>query len=155
MTHYIPKGYNTITPYLFIKNAAQALEFYKTAFGATELMRMAGPGGKIMHAEMQLGDSRFMLADENEEHGAKSPQTIGGTPGLLMIYVKDADAISANAISQGAKMLRPMEDKFYGDRSGAVIDPFGFIWEISTHTEDVSEDEMRRRIEKMKSESCS
>jgi PhnB protein len=150
MVNHIQEGYHTLTPYLFIRNAGQAIEFYKNVFGATELMRMPGPGGKIMHAEMQLGDSRMMLADENLEQGAKSPLAIGGTPVLLHIYVPDVDAVFAHSLKAGARALRQIEDKFYGDRSGAITDPFGHLWEISTHKEDLSPEEMRERMEKMK-----
>jgi PhnB protein len=143
----IPDGYHSVTPYLIVKGAANALEFYKKAFGATELMRMAGPGGCVMHAEVKIGDSPIMLADEFPEMGARSPQTIGGSPVSICLYVEDVDAVAGKAIAAGAKVLRPVKDQFYGDRSGTFEDPFGHTWTISTHKEDVSPEEMRRRSE--------
>jgi len=144
-TNYIPAGYHTLTPYLVVNGAARALEFYKQAFGATEVARMPGPGGKIMHAEIKIGDSHLMLADEFPEMDARSPQTIGGTPVGLMLYFEDADAVFARAVSAGAKVLRPVQDQFYGDRSGTVADPFGHKWTISTHKEDLSMEEIQKR----------
>ena len=144
-TNYIPAGYHTLTPYLVVNGAARALEFYKQAFGATEVARMPGPGGKIMHAEIKIGDSHLMLADEFPEMDARSPQTIGGTPVGLMLYFEDADAVFARAVSAGAKVLRPVQDQFYGDRSGTVADPFEHKWTISTHKEDLSMEEIQKR----------
>ncbi len=145
----IPAGYHSVTPYLIIKGAARALDFYQRAFGATELMRIPGPGDQIGHAEMLLGDSHIMLADECPQMKALSPQTIGGTPVLLHLYVPDADAMFAQAIAAGASVEEPMENKFYGDRSGSVLDPFGHRWTLSTHVEDVSPEEIGRRLAAM------
>ncbi len=145
----IPEGYHTITPYLIINGAADAIEFYKKAFGATELFRMGGPGGRVMHAEMKIGDSPFMLADEFPEMGYRSPKSLGGTPVSLMLYVEDVDALAAQATAAGAKVMRPVQDQFYGDRSGTFVDPFGHVWTISTHKEDVSMEEMKRRMAAM------
>jgi PhnB protein len=144
-----PDGYHTATPYLIVNDGAQAIDFYKKAFGATELMRMPGPNGKIGHAEIRIGDSAIMLADEHPEMGARSPQTLGGSPVFLMIYVKDADGTTAQAEAAGAKILRPLENQFYGDRSATVLDPFGHTWTISTHIEDVPPDELARRAAAM------
>jgi PhnB protein len=143
----IPDGYHSITPYLIVKGAAKALEFYKKAFAATESIRMDGPNGRVMHAEIKIGDSFVMLADEVPEMGARSPDTIGGTPVGLMIYTADVDAMTKQAIASGAKVDRPVQDQFYGDRSGTVVDPFGHKWTIATHKEDVSPEEMSRRFE--------
>jgi PhnB protein len=143
----VPEGYHTVTPYLIIKGAAQALEFYKRAFGAQELFRMADPSGKIGHAEMQIGDSRVMLADEHPEMGHRGPSSPGATPVSLLLYVPDVDALAAQAIAAGASVSRPVQDQFYGDRSGTVIDPFGHVWTIATHKEDLAPEEMKRRAE--------
>jgi PhnB protein len=144
-TSYTPAGYHTATPYLIVNGAARAIEFYKRAFGATEAVRMEGPDGKVGHAEIKIGDSCIMLADEHPEMDARSPQAIGGTPVSLMLYVPDCDAIVAKAVSLGAKVLKPVQDQFYGDRSGTLADPFGHKWTIATHTEDVSPGEMQKR----------
>jgi len=141
----IPDGYHSVTPYLIIGTAAEAIEFYKTAFGAIELMRMPAPGGKIGHAEIKIGDSPIMLADEFPEMGYKSPQTLGGSPVSIMIYVEDVDAVFDQAVGAGAKVQRPVKDQFYGDRMGTLEDPFGHVWHVSTHKEDVSAEEMERR----------
>lgn len=142
----IPEGFHTATPYLIIKDAASAIEFYKKAFGATELMRMADPGGKIRHAEITIGDSPFMITDENPEFPEwLSPQSRGGTPVHIYLYVEDVDAVFGRAIAAGAKQLLAVQDQFYGDRSGAVTDPFGHVWYIATHIEDVSPEDIRRR----------
>jgi PhnB protein len=145
----IPDGYHTITPYLIVAGAAQAIDFYCQAFGATEIIRFPMPGGKVGHAELQIGDSQIMLADESPDCGAKGPLTVGGTPVSLMIYVQDSDAVYAKATSLGAKVVKPLQDQFYGDRSGTVTDPFGHQWTIATHKEDVSPEEMKRRIDAM------
>ncbi len=141
----IPDGYHTVTPYLIIKGAAQAIDFYKKAFGATELFRMAQPDGKIGHAEIKIGDSPIMLSDEVPEMGYLGPQTLGGTPVSILIYVEDVDSVFSQSIAAGAQEQRPVEDKFYGDRGGSLVDPFGHVWHIATHTEDVSPEEMEKR----------
>jgi PhnB protein len=145
----IPAGYHSVTPYLSVKGAAQAIEFYKQAFGASEVMRLAGPDGKIAHAEIKIGDSFIMLADESLEWGNRSPQTIGGTPVVLALYVADVDAVAQKAVSAGATVLIPVADQFYGDRSGRVVDPFGHQWMIATHKEDVPNAEIQKRFEAM------
>ena len=143
----IPEGYHSVTPYLVMKNAAAAIKFYKKAFGAVELFRMAGPGGKIGHAEIKIGDSPVMLADEYPDMGFKGPESLGGTPVSLMIYVDDVDKIYPQAIAAGGKEVRPLQNQFYGDRSGTLTDPFGHVWTISTHVEDVPEEELAKRAE--------
>jgi PhnB protein len=141
-----PDGYHTATPYLILDGAAKALDFYKKAFSATELMRMADPKtGKVGHAEIKIGDSPIMLADEHPEMGYRSPKALGGTPVSIMLYVDDVDAIAKQAQAAGAKVLRPVQDQFYGDRSGTFEDPFGHVWTIATHKEDIPPDEMKRR----------
>jgi len=144
----IPEGYHSLTPYLCIDGAAKALEYYTKAFGATEVMRMEH-GGKIAHAEMQIGNSRFMLSDEHPEMGYKGPKSIGGSPIGLMIYVDDVDTTFKQAIEAGGVEMRAVQDQFYGDRSGTLTDPFGHIWTVSTHTEDVSQEEMDKRMAAM------
>jgi PhnB protein len=141
----IPEGYHTATPYLYIRGAASALDFYKKAFGAKEVMRFPGPGGKLMHAEMQIGNSIIMLADENVDMGVRGPQTLGGCSSSFMLYVEDVDAQFAQAVAAGAKVQRPIKDQFYGDRSGTLEDPFGHVWTIATHKEDVTVEEAMRR----------
>jgi PhnB protein len=141
----VPDGYHTATPYLIVQGAARALEFYKQAFGATELMRFDGPGGRVGHAEIRIGNSPIMLADEHPEMGARGPRTIGGSPISILLYVEDVDACVARAVAAGATVRRPVKDQFYGDRSGMIEDPFGHVWSIATHTEDVSHEEMQRR----------
>ena len=131
--------------YLIIKDAAQAIEFHKKAFGATEVMRFAQPDGKIGHAEIKIGDSHIMLADEFPEMGARSPQSLGGSPVSILLHVEDVDAQAKRAVAAGAKVLRPVKDQFYGDRSGSFEDPFGHQWHIATHVEDVAPDEMHKR----------
>lgn len=143
----IPAGYHSVTPYLIIDGAADALEFYKRAFGAREQFRMPAPGGKIGHAEIKIGDSAVMLADEYPEMGARSPRALGGAGVSLMIYVERVDDVFKQALKAGAKELQPLENKFYGDRSGTLQDPFGHVWTISTHVEDVSTEEVRRRAQ--------
>lgn len=146
---YIPEGYNTITPYLIIKGAAQAIDYYKNVFGATVVVRMDWPGGKVAHAELQIGDSRIMLADENPSMGATIASTIGNSPVSLYVYLPDVDRVVEKAVAEGAKVLKPVQDQFYGDRSGFLQDPFGHFWGIATHVEDVSEQEMKERMKKM------
>ncbi len=141
----IPEGYHSLTPYLIIKGATEAIEFYKNAFGATELFRFPAPEGKIGHAEIKIGDSPVMLADEYPDMGYKGPQTLGGSPVSLMIYVDDVDATFDKAVGAGATVKEAVSDKFYGDRMGTVVDPFGHIWHVATHKEDVSVEEMQRR----------
>ncbi len=148
-TNYIPDGYHTATPYLIISGAGSAIEFYQRAFGATEKLRLNGPGGKVMHAKIQIGDSRLMLADEFPEMGARSPQSVGGTPIFLMLYVEDVDAATARAVDAGARVLRPVQDQFYGDRSGTIADPFGHQWTLATHTENLSQEEIEQRFAAM------
>lgn len=141
----IPEGHHTVTPYLIIKGAAEAIEFYKRAFDAKEAMRMAQPDGRVGHAELAIGDSRIMLADEFPEMGARSPKTLGGSPVSLHLYVADVDALAARATAAGIKVLRPVQDQFYGDRTGSFEDPYGHLWHIATHKEDVPMEELRRR----------
>jgi PhnB protein len=143
----IPDGYNQAIPYLACRNAAKALEFYAKAFGATEQMRMAAPDGKIGHAEIKIGNALIMLSDEYPEMKVLSPQTIGGTPVGIHIYVPDVDALNTRAIAAGATVERAIADQFYGDRSVTLLDPFGHRWFFATHVEDVAPDEMKRRAE--------
>jgi PhnB protein len=145
----IPDGYHNVTPYLYVRNAAGAIEFYKNVFGATEIMRMPGPDGRIMHAELRLGDSVVMLADENPHMGIMSPQTVGGFSAGMLLYVPSVDAVVKRAVENGAKALRPIKDQFYGDRSGSILDPFGHMWTVSTHVEDVAPEEMKKRMAAM------
>jgi PhnB protein len=145
----IPEGYHTITPYLIVKGAAKAIDFYKKAFGAKELFRMDGPGGTVAHAELEIGDSRIMLADESPQMGFTGPEPGSRTSVGLMVYVPDVDKIAAQAIAAGIKTEREVQDQFYGDRSGNFVDPFGHRWTISTHKEDVSKEEMDRRMAAM------
>lgn len=146
--HYIPKGYNSVTPYLVIKGAAAAIEYYKKVFGATEEMRMPAPGGRIGHAELKIGDSHIMLADESPEMGHQSPLQLGTSPVSMLLYVKDVDSTVERAVADGAKVLKPVEDQFYGDRMGFIQDPFGHRWGVATHKEDVSPEEMEERAKK-------
>jgi PhnB protein len=141
----IPDGYHSVTPYLSISGAAAAIDFYKKAFGAVELFRMEQPDGKIGHAEIKIGDSPIMLADEYPEMNSVGPKTLGGTSVSLLIYVEDVDTVFKTAIEAGAQEQRPVEDKFYGDRMGSLIDPFGHVWHVGTHVEDVSPEEMEKR----------
>jgi PhnB protein len=145
----IPEGYHSLTPYLYIKGAAKAIDFYKKIFGATETVRMPGPNGTIGHAELKIGDSAIMLADENQQHTALGPETVGGTPIGLLLYVSNVDDITKKSIEAGAKLDRPVENMFYGDRQGTITDPFGHKWFISTHIEDVTPDEMKKRMAAM------
>lgn len=143
----VPEGYSTATPYLIVSGASDAIEFYKKAFGATEVMRFAAPNGKIGHAEIQIGNSRIMLADEHPEMGYRSPQSIGGSATGIMLYVEDVDRVFMQAIEAGGNVKEAVKDQFYGDRSGSLVDPFGHWWTVATHVEDVSEEEMQRRME--------
>ena len=145
----IPDGYHSVTPYLIVKGAVGALEFYKKGLGATELFRIDAPGGKIGHAEIKIGDSPIMLADENSEIGALSPETIGGTPVFIMLYVEHIDDRFKQALDAGATEVQPIKDQFYGDRSGTLKDPYGHLWTITTHVEDVSPEEIDERAKAM------
>ncbi len=145
----IPDGFHGATPYLCCRTAASAIEFYKSAFGATEVMRLAEPSGRIGHAEIKIGDALIMLADEYPDFGVRSPQALGGSPVTIHLYVADVDAFASRAVAAGMKVLRPVADQFYGDRSGRFEDPFGHVWIFSTHTEDVSPDEMGERYAAM------
>ncbi len=147
--HYIPKGYNAVTPYLIIKGASDAIKFYKKVFGATEVMRLPGPNGRLGHAELKIGDSYIMLADEFPEMGHRSPLDLGNSPVSVLLYVKDVDSTVERAVAAGAKILKPIQDQFYGDRSGFIQDPFGHLWGVATHKEDVSPAELKERMKKM------
>ena len=141
----MPSGYHNVTPYLSVAGAAQAIDFYKKALDAKEIMRMPGPDGKLGHVEIQIGDSRVMLSDEYKEMAFVGPKSLGGTTVHLHVYVKDADAQFEKALAAGGKVVEPLEDKFYGDRSGCIEDPFGHRWHLSTHTRDVPMSEMKRK----------
>lgn len=145
----IPDGYHCVTPYLIVKGAADAIEFYKQAFDATEIMRLPGQEGKVAHAEIQIGDSRIMLADECPEMNALAPQAPGSSGVGICLYVENVDEMFAQATAAGAKVQRPLTDQFYGDRSATLEDPFGHVWTIATHIEDVPPDEINRRMEEM------
>jgi PhnB protein len=145
MAKPIPDDYPRVTPYLIVDGADAAIDFYRTVLGATERMRMPGPDGRIGHAELQLGDSMIMLADENPDMNVRGPKAVGGTTVTLHVYVENSDSVFERAVQGGAKALRPVEDQFYGDRSGQFEDPFGHRWNVATHVEDVPEDEMARR----------
>ena len=145
MVNPIPDGYPVVTPYLCVRGAADAIEFYADVFGAVERMRMPQPDGRIGHAELQIRDSVVMLADEFPDMGVLSPQSIGGTPVTLNVYVDDVDAAVDRAVAAGATLTRPVENKFYGDRAGQIVDPWGHQWSVATHVEDVAPDEMQRR----------
>jgi PhnB protein len=141
----IPEGYHTVTPYLILSGAGDAIAFYKKALGAEEVMRLADPGGKVHHAEISIGDSRIMLADEHPEIQALSPKTVGGSPVSIHLYVEDVDRAVECAVAAGAKLVRPVADQFYGDRVGGIEDPFGYRWFIATHKEDLTVEDIRRR----------
>ena len=149
MTSPIPEGYPRVMPYLIVDGASDAIDFYGSVLGASERMRMPGPDGRIGHAELQVGDSVIMLADENPDMGAVGPRRVGGTPVSVMVYVDDVDAAFKRALQKGAKELQAVEDRFYGDRSGQIEDPFGHRWDLSTHVEDVAPEEMSRRAAEM------
>lgn len=146
----IPEGYHSVTPYLIVQGAAAALAFYTKAFGATEIMRLEGPGGTVAHAEMQIGDSRVMLADECPEMDALAPQSPGSSGVGICLYVDQVDDVVASAIDAGASVKRPLQDQFYGDRSATLQDPFGHAWTVATHIEDVPPEEINRRMAAMK-----
>ena len=141
----VPEGYPQVTPYLVVDGAGAAIEFYGKVLGATERMRLPGPDGTIGHAELQLGDSLIMVADEAPQLGLRGPRAIGGTPVTISVYVEDVDGVVERAAQAGARVLRPVEDQFYGDRSGQFEDPFGHRWSVATHVEDISPEEMNRR----------
>lgn len=143
-TSPIPTGFHTVTPSLIVRNAAEAIEFYKKALGAEEIMRMAGPDGKIGHAELKIGDSIIFLTDENPSMGCKSPQTLGGAAGNLYLYVEDVDTAFQRAIDAGGKVTMPVTDMFWGDRFGNFTDPYGHTWGLSTHTQDMTPEEMEQ-----------
>ena len=145
MTQPIPEGYPRVTPYLIVDGASAAIDFYTSVLGATERMRMSAPNDRVGHAELEIGDSLIMLADESPEMDARSPRTVGGTPVSLHVYVEDADGTFERAIGAGATALQQVEDKFYGDRSGSFEDPFGHRWHVATHVEDVPPGEMQKR----------
>lgn len=144
----IPDGYHSVTPYLCCRDAGAAIEFYKKAFGATEVLRMDNQG-KVGHAELQIGDSRVMLADEFPEMGFLSPQTVGGSPIMIHLYVEDVDSTANRAVAAGGKVTRPIADQFYGDRGGQIEDPFGHKWYVATHKEDLSPEEIGKRAAAM------
>jgi len=143
----IPKGYHTATPYLFVKDAARAIDFYKAAFNAKEVMRFPAPGGRVGHAEIKIGDSPIMLADESPQMGAPGPKTLGGSTVMLHLYVRDVDKVVEQATAAGAKVIRPVADQFYGDRAGALEDPFGHLWHVASRKEHVPPKELRKRAE--------
>ena len=143
--NHVPEGYHSVTPYLIVDGAARAIEFYRQVFGATEVLRMDGPDGRVGHAEIRIGDSHVMLSDEHPEIGARGPRSVGGSPVSLMVYVEDVDAVVNRAVEAGARLTRPVADQFYGDRTGGLEDPFGYTWNVATHVEDVSPEEMQRR----------
>jgi PhnB protein len=142
----VPDGHRTVAPYLAIKNAASALEFYKQAFGAIETYKLIIPDGRVGHAEIRLGDSLIMLADEFPEFGGKAPASLGGSPVSIHLYVEDVDAFVKKAVAAGARELKPVADQFYGDRSGQLQDPFGHLWWVATHKEDVAPEELQKRV---------
>ncbi len=146
-TPAIPEGYRTATPYLIVQGAADAIEFYKRAFGATEMLRMADPQGRVGHAEIRIGDSVIMLADEHPGMGYRAPPSLGGSSVSILLYLEDVDAVCERAVKAGARMLRPVANQFYGDRSGTLEDPFGHVWTIATHVEDVPPEELQRRAQ--------
>jgi PhnB protein len=152
-TKPIPEGYRTATPYLIVKGAADAIEFYKKAFGAVEMLRMADPQGRVGHAEIKIGDSVIMLADEHPAMGYRGPRSLGGSSVSILLYLEDVDRVFERAVKAGAKAHRPVTNQFYGDRSGTLEDPFGHVWTVATHVEDVPPEEMKRRAQAaMKSE---
>ena len=145
MPHFIPEGYPRVMPYLIVDGASSAIDFYVSVLGASERMRLPGPDGRVGHAELTLGDSVIMLADEYPDMEARGPVVLGGTPVSLLVYVEDVDGVFERAIQAGARALRPVEDRFYGDRVGRFEDPFGHRWDVATHVEDVPPEEMSRR----------
>lgn len=150
----IPEGYRTVTPHLVCENAPDAIEFYKKAFGAVEIARLPGPDGKIMHAELRIGDSPIMLAQDYPEFGSRGPLALKGTSVVIHLYVPDADAAWAQALDAGARPLMPLSDMFWGDRYGQVEDPFGHRWSIATHKRDLTPDQIMEGMNNMMSEGC-
>ena len=148
-TQPVPSGYHSVTPHLIFKSADAAIKFYERAFGAREIMRLNGPNGGVAHAEIEIEKSRIMMADESPMMGNKSAELLGGSPVSFMIYIPDVDAAFAKALSAGATVKRPVEDPFYGDRTGTLVDPFGMVWSMGTHKEDVSFSDMKERLETM------
>ncbi len=146
---YMPQGYNTVSPYLIVNDAARAIDFYKAAFGAREIVRMAGPHNTIAHAELEIGNSRIMLGNEMPNMGYRSATSIGASPVTLYVYLPDCDSVVKKAVSAGAELKRPVENQFYGDRNGTIHDPFGHVWTIATHVEDVSPKDMEERMKKL------
>jgi PhnB protein len=144
-TRPIPEGYHTVTPYLAVKDAAKAIEFYKRAFGATEQVRMEGPNGSVAHAELQIGDSRIMTSDPSPQSTTKAPEDLGGTSASVFMYVEDVDSVIQDAVDAGATITMQPDDQFWGDRLGSVTDPFGHVWQIATHVEDLSPEEIEKR----------
>lgn len=144
-----PPGYHSVTPYLSLRDASSALDFYARAFGAELVLKLDMPNGKIAHAEIKIGDAILMMSEENPEWGNLSPQSLGGSPVSMMIYVPDVDTAFARALAAGSVQVRPVEDQFYGDRSGTLKDPYGYQWTLATHIEDVSTEEAQRRMEAM------
>ena len=151
----IPDGYHSVTPYLIFSGAAAAIDFYKKVFGAVELMRFPGPDGRIGHAELRIGDSPIMLADEFPQMGFRGPKALGGTPVSILLYVPDVDATFQAAVAAGAKVIKALQDQFYGDRTGSLEDPFGHVWTLATHKEDVSRKRCAQRSEAMMNKPCS
>lgn len=147
-THYLPEGYHCVIPYLAVHDAKAAIEFYKKAFNAQEVMRMPSPDGRISHAEMKIGDAHIMLSDEFPQMNARGPKAIGGTPVKIMIYVPNVDKVVDQAVAAGATLDRPVADQFYGDRNGGVTDPFGHVWFVATHVKDVTPEEMKKAMSK-------
>ncbi len=146
---HIPTGYHAVIPYLSVTGASAAIDFYKRAFGADEVMRMPMPDGRVAHAELKIGDAHVMLADEFPEMNFRSPRSVGGTPVNIMIYVENVDQTTKRAVDGGAKLLKPVQDQFYGDRSGTIEDPFGHMWTVATHVEDLTPEEIERRQSEM------
>lgn len=153
-TQAIPKGYHTVTPSLFVAGAAKAIEFYKKAFGAEEVMRFPAPDGTIMHAELRIGDSTIMLGDEMPDQGGKSPRAYGGSPVSFFIYREDVDAFWKQAVDAGAKPIQPLIDQFWGDRAGCIQDPFGHVWWLAQHIKDLTPEELRKNAEAMFSQTA-
>jgi PhnB protein len=146
----IPPGYAGVTPYLIIRDADRAIDFYRDIFGATEVMRLNYPDGKIAHAELRIGEGHVMISEEMADHGFRGPLSFGGTPVSFLVYFEDVDAVFARAIAAGAENQRPVDDQFYGDRSGTLVDPFGHVWTLATHKRDMSPEEMQRAMEQAK-----